>query len=108
MCAQRRQPSGTSPASQSPTPAQPAPSPSGEQATLVIAYRASSWTEVRDGNGQRLLTGTMAAGTTQTITGTPPFEVVLGNVAQTTVTWRGSTVDTSAWHRQNVARLQLR
>ena len=84
-----------------------APGAAGEQVTLVISYRAPSWTEVRDAAGQRLLVGTMSTGSTQTITGTPPFEVTLGNVAQTTVTWRGATVDTSAYHRQNVARLQL-
>jgi cytoskeleton protein RodZ len=91
---------------QTETPPATSPSQAGA-ATLVIAYRAPSWTEVRDGNGQRLLVGTMAARTTQTITGTPPFDVVLGNVSQTTVTWRGTTVDTSAWHRENVARLHL-
>jgi cytoskeleton protein RodZ len=88
-------------------PASAGAAPPGAQATLVIDYRANSWTDVRDANGQRLLVGTMPAGSTQTVTGAPPFDVVLGNVSHTTVTWRGSTVDTSAYHRQNVARLRL-
>lgn len=76
-------------------------------ATLVIDYRGSAWTEVRDVEGNRLLIGMMPAGSRQTINGAPPFEVVLGNVSQTTVTWRGATLDTSAYHRANVARLHL-
>ncbi|HVE50030.1 MAG TPA: RodZ domain-containing protein [Casimicrobiaceae bacterium] len=90
------------PASQT-TSAAPGPG----AATLVIDYRANSWTEVRDAEGNRLLVGMMSAGSRQSIRGTPPFDVVLGNVSQTTVTWRGATVDTTAYHRQNVARLHL-
>jgi cytoskeleton protein RodZ len=87
-------------------PATSASAPSAN-ATLVIEYRASSWTDVRDAAGNRLLVGTMPAGSTQTITGAAPFDVVLGNVSHATVTWRGATVDTSAYHKQNVARLRL-
>jgi cytoskeleton protein RodZ len=101
--ANETQGSVTRPASP-PSPAAPA---SGAPVTLVIEYRATSWTDVRDGNGQRLLVGTMPAGSRQTVSGTPPFDVVLGNVSHTTVTWRGATVDTSAHHKQNVARLRL-
>ena len=88
------------------SPAPSAVAPAGH-ATLVIEYRGPSWTEVRDGTGQRLLIGTMRAGSQETVTGAPPFEVTLGNVQNTSVTWRGATVDTSAWHKQNVARLRL-
>lgn len=94
------------PSPAAPTAATVAPA-AASQATLSISYRAPSWTEVRDATGQRLLVGTMAAGSTQTVSGTPPFDVVLGNVSHTTVTWRGATVDTSAFHKQNVARLRL-
>lgn len=94
-----------------PAPASPAPATTGassaSNATLVITYRAASWTEVRDASGNRLLVGTMPAGSTQTITGAAPFDVVLGNVSHATMTWRGATVDTSAYLKQNVARLRL-
>lgn len=93
--------------STNPAPQTTTSAPGPGAATLQIDYRANSWTEVRDAEGNRLLVGMMTAGSRQSIRGTPPFDVVLGNVSQTTVTWRGATVDTSAFHRQNVARLHL-
>jgi cytoskeleton protein RodZ len=85
----------------------PAPATASVEATLVISYRAPAWTEVRDGNGERLVVGTGTAGSTRTISGTPPFDVVIGNVGKTTITWRGEPVDLSPYLKQNVARMRL-
>jgi len=85
----------------------PAPAAAAAAATLVIAYRAAAWTEVRDGNGDRLLVGTMPAGTSQTVTGVPPFDVTLGNALQTSVTWRGAPFDLAPHIKANIARLRL-
>jgi cytoskeleton protein RodZ len=76
-------------------------------ATLVIKYRGASWTEVRDANGQRLLLVTGAPGTSETVSGTPPFELTLGNAAQTSVTWRGAAFDLGPHVKANVARARL-
>jgi cytoskeleton protein RodZ len=96
-------------ASEAPPPAsvaQPAAA-AAETATLVIRYRAAAWTEVRDGRGERLLVGTMPAGSSQTVSGLPPFEVTLGNALQTSVTWRGAPFDLAPHIRQNIARVRL-
>jgi cytoskeleton protein RodZ len=88
------------------TTAAPAGS-SANQATLVISYRGPAWTEVRDANGQRLLLVTGAPGTSETVSGAPPFELTLGNASQASVTWRGTAFDLAPHVRGNVARARL-
>ena len=76
-------------------------------ATLVISYRGSAWTEVRDAGGQRLLLVTGTPGSSETVSGTPPFELTLGNAAQVSVTWRGAPFDLAPHVKGNVARVRL-
>ena len=77
------------------------------EGTLVISYRGSAWTEVRDATGQRLLLVTGTPGTSETVSGTPPLEVTLGNAAQVSVTWRGQAFDLAPHIKGSVARARL-
>ena len=86
-----------------PSPVAPAPA----DAVLVLVYRDGSWTEVKDGAGRLLVSQMVPAGQTRTVSGTPPFELVLGNAAAATVTFRGKAVDLAPHTRQKVARLVL-
>ena len=81
--------------------------PAAGEATLVISYRVSSWTEVRDRDGKVVLQVTGMPGTSQTVTGRPPFDLTLGNAAENSVTWRGAPFDLTPHLRQNVARVRL-
>lgn len=76
-------------------------------ATLVIKYAGPAWTEVRDANGQRLLLVTGAPGASETVTGTPPFELILGNAANVSIDWRGAAYDLAPHVKGNVARVRL-
>jgi cytoskeleton protein RodZ len=87
-------------------PAPPA-TPATPAATLVIAYRGAAWTEVRDANGQRLLVTTGVAGTSETVSGTPPFDLTLGNASHASVRWRGEAFDLAPHVKGNVARVRL-
>jgi cytoskeleton protein RodZ len=87
--------------------ATPAPPPAAGEATLVITFRASSWTEVRDRDGKVVLQVTGTPGTSQTVTGKAPFDLTLGNAGENTVTWRGAPFDLTPHLRQNVARVRL-
>ena len=93
----------------SPATAAPAapPEAAATPAPLVLAYRGPSWTEVRDRTGQLLIARMFAAGSEQSIRGTPPFEVVIGNARAVTLTYQGKPIDLSRYTRQNVARLRL-
>jgi cytoskeleton protein RodZ len=92
---------------------QPAPTPTpapaaATDATLVLAFKGTSWAEVRDANGRVILQMTGGAGMTQTVNGTPPFELALGNAPDVAVTFRGQALDLAPYTRGNVARVSLR
>jgi cytoskeleton protein RodZ len=55
-----------------------------------------------------LIAKMMRGGDQQTLTGTPPFDVVIGNSADVRVTYRGTPVDLVPLSRGNVARFSLR
>ena len=91
--------------------AEPAPMPAqaaAPDATLVLAFKGTSWAEVRDANGRVILQMTGGAGMTQTVNGTPPFELALGNAPEVTVTFRGQALDLAPYTRGHVARVSLR
>ena len=92
---------GAPPASSTTQPSAPAETP------LVLNYRGPSWTEVRDRSGQVVLARLVPAGSEQTIGGSAPFDLVIGNARAVTLTYRGKTVDLARYTRQNVARLRL-
>jgi cytoskeleton protein RodZ len=62
---------------------------------------------VRDRDGRVLLSGMNRGGTTQSLAGTPPLDLVIGNAADVSVTYRGQPVDLNPYTRQNVARFTL-
>jgi len=75
--------------------------------TLVIVFGGRSWAEVRDAKGRVLLSLTGSPGMTQSVSGTPPYDVVIGSVADVSLQFRGAAVDLAPYRRANVARLRL-
>jgi cytoskeleton protein RodZ len=76
-------------------------------APLVLTYRGSSWTRIRDRNGNVLISRTVPSGSQQSLRGVPPFEVVIGNANMVTLVYRGEQVDLARFTSHNVARLRL-
>jgi cytoskeleton protein RodZ len=76
--------------------------------TLMLAFRDYSWTVVRDRNGRVLLSGMNRGGTAQTVSGTPPLEIVIGNAVDVSVRYKSQPVDLAPFTRKNVARFTLR
>ncbi len=101
----------TSPAvAATPVPAPEAAAPSPGTATpapMVLSYRGPSWTEIRDRDGQVLISRLVAAGSQQPIRGAAPFDIVIGNAHEVTLVYRGKPIDLTRYTRQNVARLRL-
>ncbi len=90
--------------------APPAPAPAAEAAApaqLQLTYHGPSWTEIRDRDGQVLMSRLVAAGSEQSLRGSAPFDIVIGNANEVTLVYRGTLVDLSRYTRQNVARLRL-
>ena len=73
----------------------------------MLSYRDHSWTEVRDRNGRVLLSTMMTPGARQVLSGQGPFELVIGNAADVSITLDGRKVDLAPHIRQSVARLTL-
>jgi cytoskeleton protein RodZ len=66
-----------------------APPRSRNQAQVTLRYSADSWTEVYDASGARLFYDVGAANSVQTVVGTPPLRVVLGNASGVAVQYNG-------------------
>ena len=105
-------PATPTPATTAPTPAT-APMPattaaaSGPEQPITIMFRDFSWTEIRDRDGRLLLSGMNPGGTTQNLSGAPPFDIVIGNAADVRLSYKGRPVDLAPHTRQNVARFKL-
>lgn len=70
--------------------AEPASAPRAKaQSSVTLRYSADSWTEVYDASGARLFYDVGAANTVQTVVGTPPLRVVLGNASGVSVEYNG-------------------
>ena len=95
-------------ATSAPAPSATAADTANSAAALVLAFKGTSWAEVKDANGRVILQMTGGAGMTQTVNGTPPFELALGNAPEVTVTFRGQTLDLAPYTRGSVARVALR
>ncbi len=75
---------------------------------LVMVVSDSSWIEVRDGAGKRLLSRHVASGEAVGLTGAPPFAVRIGNAGGVQVSYLGHEVELAAFTRNNVAKLELK
>ena len=99
-----------------PAAAQPAARPAagnavageqGERATLRMVFDQESWVEIKDRNGNTIFGQLSPAGSRRSVSGEPPFEVVVGNAAGVRLTFKDETVDLSAHTQVDVARLTL-
>ncbi|HEX6004853.1 MAG TPA: RodZ domain-containing protein [Burkholderiales bacterium] len=85
----------------------PTPAISGEGA-LRFVFSRDSWVQVRDGTGKVIMTRLNAAGTEQTLSGKPPFSLVIGNARGVRLSYNGESVDLGPHTvRDDVARLRL-
>jgi len=90
---------GNAPGAAAPgAPPSPAPAPEPQAApaprlkTLELSFSGESWVEIYDARGMRLFFGFGHAGTTQTLSGAPPFRFVLGNVPGVALSLGGAGV----------------
>lgn len=112
---QAAQPKGPAPAARL-IVAQPAARPAagnavaaepGERATLRMVFDQESWVEIKDRNGNTIFGQLSPAGSRRSVSGEPPFDVVVGNAVGVRLTYKDETVDLSAHTQVDVARLTL-
>ena len=85
-----------------------APAAVAGDAPLALAFRGTSWVEVKDGKGTIVLSTIGYPGATHAVGGALPLEVVLGNAEAVTVTWRGAPFDAAPFTKQNVAKFTVK
>lgn len=86
-------------------PAQQAVAAGGGQ--LRLTFEGDSWVDIRDADGNKVVARLYRPGAEETLSGKPPFKLVIGNAAQVKLFYNGQPVDLAAHVKVNVARLQL-
>lgn len=92
------------------TPAVVAETPASAAATggqLRLTFEGDSWVDIRDADGNKVASRLYRPGAEETLSGKPPFKLVIGNAAQVKLFYNGQPVDLAAHVKVNVARLQL-
>ncbi len=75
---------------------------------LQLSFNDTSWAEVYDAKERRLLYGLMSAGSIESLHGSTPFTVVLGNSPSVNIELNGETYDHTQFDRlDNSARFTL-
>ncbi len=83
------------------------PLPTATQATIVLKFSQESWVDITDATGARLFVDLAKADSSRTVTGQPPFKVLLGNSAAVTIEYNGSSYDQRAHNSMGIARFTL-
>ncbi len=101
----------TIPADSLPTEPRPTQSPEpvaeAPDRDIVLQFSGTSWVDVRDATGKVVLNGEMREGEQRTLTGEPPFKLVIGNAAATQLSVGGTAFDLGSHALGNVARFSL-
>jgi len=109
------------PAIPAPAPASPAAPAAGPGAASVPAAPASpahsgvlnlelgaeAWIEIKDASGRMLHRQLNPAGSSVSVRGQPPFDLVIGNAAQARMTYNGRPIDLTPFIGTTVARFTL-
>ena len=69
------------------------PVPAVTDATLGLKFKDAVWVEVKDAKGTVLVSGTQAANSEQNIKGELPLSVIIGDVTNVDMTWKGQLYD---------------
>ncbi|WP_444921256.1 RodZ domain-containing protein [Microbulbifer sp. CnH-101-G] len=75
------------------------------QGALRLSFDEDSWVEVKDAEGVVLLAGVQEAGTSKSLDGRAPFEVMLGNARGTRVVYREQTIESDPIGSRRTRRL---
>jgi cytoskeleton protein RodZ len=84
-----------------------APQNPAASGALHLEFGADAWVEIKDAGGQMLLRKQNPAGSRVDLQGRPPFDMVVGNAAQTKMTYNGRPIDLTPYIDATVARFTL-
>lgn len=74
---------------------------------VVMMFSGQVWVQVTDKSGKIIYEKTSHQGDVETLSGKPPFNLVIGNASATKLNFSGQEVDLNAYTKNNVARITL-
>ncbi len=74
---------------------------------LHLEFGDESWVEIKDASGRMLFRQLNPPGSSVDVNGQPPFDLVIGNAAQTRMTYNGRPIDLKPFTAVTVARFTL-
>jgi len=74
---------------------------------IELSFQEDSWADIRDANGKRLLYRMARAGSSHSLSGKPPFKVLLGNAKTISFRYNNSDVDLTSYLKGKVAKFSL-
>ena len=74
---------------------------------IRLDFADDCWVRVKDATGKMLFSDMGRAGGAMELTGTGPFDLLLGNAPGTTLKWNGEPIALQPFMRNNVATLKL-
>lgn len=92
-------------------PAASASAPATEsvgEGRISLSAREAAWISVIDANGKKLQFGTLEAGASKELSGTPPFQLKIGNAAQVQLNYNGQPVALTDKIRGTTAKIELK
>lgn len=101
------QPAGGTPGSAPAAATQTDTLPGAQEGELHFLFDTESWVEVRDAEGEIMLTRLNPRGSEQRIKGKPPFRLIVGNARGVRLTYNGRPVDLQRYTKVSVARLTV-
>ena len=78
-----------------------------KMSTITLHYSEDSWIDIRDATGKALIRRLGKAGSSQTVKGVPPFDVLLGFSPGVTLEYNGEPYDLARFAKGPVARFVL-
>ena len=74
---------------------------------LKLEFGNEAWVEIKDASGRMLHRQLNPAGSSVSVRGQPPFDLVIGNAAQARMTYNGRPIDLNPFIGMTVARFTL-
>jgi cytoskeleton protein RodZ len=75
--------------------------------TIKLDFEDDAWVEIYEEGGRALLHKLNPAGSSVSLTGTPPFSFIIGNAAHVRMTYNGRPLDLTPYIDIKVARFNL-
>jgi cytoskeleton protein RodZ len=92
---------------QASSPPPPKPQASGGEGRIRMEFAGESWVEIKDRDGQMLMSQLNPTGSKRIVAGRSPLTVVIGNAANVRLTYNDKPVDLKPYIQIEVARLTL-